>query len=109
VPAKCEPTGSRACVAPLEPQPFPRKRWRKPRVGGCQTAALFPQWRSNMFNGALAGRALWCLTLVGDGLVAPEALFAELGERIRDVRQGHDGALYLLTDDEAGRIVRIHT
>ncbi len=70
-------------------------------------AALIPQWRGNLFVGALAGRALWRLTLDGDAVVHREALFDSLQERIRDVRQGPDGALYLLTDNSDGRVLRI--
>ena len=68
---------------------------------------LIPQWRGNLFVGALAGRALWRLTLDGDTVVQREALFDSLQERIRDVRQGPDGALYLLTDNSDGRVLRI--
>jgi glucose/arabinose dehydrogenase len=71
------------------------------------TGAMFPEWQGNLFMGALAGRALWRMVLSGNTVVSREALFATLGERIRDVRQGPDGALYMLTDNGAGRIVRI--
>jgi aldose sugar dehydrogenase len=67
----------------------------------------FPQWKGSVFIGALAGEALWRLTLSGNTVTAREALFGELGQRIRDVRVGADGWLYLLTDEDAGRIVRI--
>ena len=64
-----------------------------------------------MFVGALAGRGVWRLALSGEGLavevVAREVLFTELGERIRDIRQGPDGSLYLLTDGDNGRVIRI--
>ncbi len=70
-------------------------------------APLIPQWRGNLFVGALAGRALWRLTLRGDTVIAREPLFESLQERIRDVRQGPDGALYLLTDNAAGRVLRV--
>jgi glucose/arabinose dehydrogenase len=46
----------------------------------------------------LAGTALWRVELRGNVEVARERLFAELGERIRDVVQGPDGYIYLLTD-----------
>jgi aldose sugar dehydrogenase len=57
--------------------------------------------------GSLAGTALWRLALSGNSVTARERLFASLGERIRDVRQGPDGALYLLTDGSGGRILRV--
>ena len=69
--------------------------------------AGFPEWRGNLFIGALAGTALWRIVLSGDTVVQREALFSELGERIRDVRQGPDGWLYLVTDGGAGRVLRI--
>jgi glucose/arabinose dehydrogenase len=71
------------------------------------TGAMFPEWQGHLFMGALAGQALWHLTPDGNTITAREALFGSLGERIRDVREGPDGALYLLTDSSAGRIVRI--
>jgi len=71
------------------------------------TGSMFPEWQGNLFVGALAGQALWRVALNGDKVVSREPLFASLGERIRDVTQGPDGALYLLTDSAAGRIVRV--
>ena len=65
------------------------------------------QWRGDVFVGALAGRGLWHLELDGDRVVSREKLLDELGERIRDVRQGPDGLLYLLTDAADGRILQI--
>ena len=57
--------------------------------------------------GALAGQALWRIVLDGERVVSREALLTDLGERIRDVRQGPDGWLYLLTDSANGRILRV--
>ncbi len=71
------------------------------------TGDRFPEWRGNVFVGALAGRALWRLTLNGNAVASREPLFTDLNERIRDVRQGPDGWLYLLTDNTSGRILRI--
>jgi len=62
-------------------------------------------WTGNLFVGALAGTALWRLTLSGNMVTARERLFASLGERIRCVRQGPDGWLYLLTD--SGKLIRV--
>jgi glucose/arabinose dehydrogenase len=70
--------------------------------------AGFPEWRGNVFVGALAGQTLWRIVLDGSDNVASKEEVAEvkaLGKRIRHVRQGPDGWLYLLTDD--GRIVRL--
>jgi glucose/arabinose dehydrogenase len=71
------------------------------------TGELLPAWRGNLFIGALAGRMLVRLELDKDGVVSEEHLLRELNERIRDVRQGPDGALWLLTDTPAGRILRV--
>ncbi len=71
------------------------------------TGTMFPEWQGSLFVGALAGRALWRLTLDGERVTAREALYGTLGERFRDVRQGPDGALWLLTDNAKGRILRI--
>jgi aldose sugar dehydrogenase len=71
------------------------------------TGELFPQWRGNLFVGALAGQALHRLVLDGEHVVGEEKLLSDLGERIRDVRQGPDGALWLLTDHPDGRVLRV--
>ena len=69
-----------------------------------------PEFQGNIFLGALAGQALWRVVLGGaDGRqeVFRERLLAGLGERIRDVRMGPDGWLYVLTDSGAGRVMRV--
>ena len=71
------------------------------------TGTLFPDWQGNLFVGALAGQALHRLLLDGDKVVGEETLLSDLGQRIRDVRQGADGALWLLTDEAQGRILRV--
>jgi aldose sugar dehydrogenase len=71
------------------------------------TAKLFPEWARSLFTGALAGRMLVRLSLDGDTVASEERLLQNLNERIRDVRQGPDGALWLLTDNSAGRILRV--
>ena len=68
---------------------------------------LFPAWRGNLFVGGLAGQALVRLQLDGDKVVREERLLRDLGERIRDVRAGPDGALWLLTDAGNGRVLRV--
>lgn len=62
-------------------------------------------WKGNLFVGALAGAALWRITLNGNAFVSRERLLADRGERIRDVRQGPDGWLWLLTDN--GKLLRL--
>ncbi|HOX68473.1 MAG TPA: PQQ-dependent sugar dehydrogenase [Burkholderiaceae bacterium] len=69
------------------------------------TGAGFPEWQGNAFLGALAGTALWRVVLNGTAEVSRERMFAGLGERIRCVRQGPDGWLYLLTD--SGKLIRV--
>jgi len=68
---------------------------------------LFPAWRGSLFNGALKFELLSRLTLDGDKVVKEERLLEGLHERIRDVREGPEGALYLLTDNSRGRILRL--
>ena len=71
------------------------------------TGDVFPKWRGNLFVGALKFRLLVRLTLKGETIVKEEHLLKGFGERIRDVRQGPDGLLYLLTDSNDGRILRV--
>ena len=68
---------------------------------------LFPKWSGSLFTGALRGAMLVRLTLNGNTVTSEERLLQDLKERIRDVRQGPDGALWLLTDSSAGRILRV--
>lgn len=71
------------------------------------TGKLFPKWSGSLFTGALGGAMLVRLTLNGNAVTAEERLLQNLNERIRDVRQGPDGALWLLTDSSAGRLLRV--
>lgn len=71
------------------------------------TGILVPQWAGNLFVGALAGQALHRLVLDGEKVVGEEVLLKDLAQRIRDVRQGPDGALYVLTDDSNGQLIRV--
>ena len=71
------------------------------------TADAIPGWTGNLFVGGLARPGLYRLTLDGDRVTGEERLLADLRKRIRDVRQGPDGALYLLTDAPNGEILRI--
>ena len=68
------------------------------------TGNLFPEWRGNLFVGAMAGMRLVRLVLDKERVVAEEPLLADLGLRIREVRQGPDGALYVLGGDSLIRI-----
>jgi glucose/arabinose dehydrogenase len=71
------------------------------------TGDLFPAWKGSLFNGALKFQLLSRLELKDGRPVREERLLHELDWRIRDVRQGPDGAIYLLTDEADGRILRI--
>jgi glucose/arabinose dehydrogenase len=69
------------------------------------TGSLFPEWRGNLFVGAMAGRHLVRLVLDGERVVAEEKLLEELDTRIREVRQGPDGALYVLATNSLLKLV----
>lgn len=71
------------------------------------TGSLFPAWKGSLFVGGLRGTALVRLALKGERVVGEERLLLDRRERIRDVVQGPDGALYLLTDDPRGRLFKI--
>lgn len=71
------------------------------------TADLMPAWKGSAFSGALAGRMLVRLVLEGDKVVRQERLLTDLGHRFRDVQQGPDGALWLLTDAREGALLRL--
>lgn len=71
------------------------------------TGTLFPAWRGNLFVGGLAAQQLSRLVLEGERIVAEERLLVDLGARIRDVRMGPDGAVWVLTDHTDGRILRL--
>jgi glucose/arabinose dehydrogenase len=68
---------------------------------------MFPEWRGNVFIGGLSSKALVRLVMNGDRVVGEERLLTERGERIREVVQGPDGALYVLTDRAGGKLLRI--
>jgi glucose/arabinose dehydrogenase len=67
----------------------------------------FPQWRGNLFAGSLKFDLLVRLTIEDKQVVAEERLLAGRFGRIRDVRTGPDGYIYLLTDESDGRLLRL--
>lgn len=69
------------------------------------TGNLFPEWRGNLFVGAMAGRHIARLVLDGERVVAEEKLLVDREDRIREVREGPDGALYALGANALLRIV----
>ena len=71
------------------------------------TGTEFPRWRGNLFVGALAGRHLRRVVVRGRTVVLQEVMLEDRLGRIRDVRQGPDGRLWLLTDERRGALYRI--
>jgi aldose sugar dehydrogenase len=71
------------------------------------TGDLFPAWKGNAFVGGLAGQHIERLVFDGDKVVAAEKLLVDREKRVRDIRQGPDGALWVLTDEDDGEILRI--
>jgi aldose sugar dehydrogenase len=73
------------------------------------TGTAFPAWKGSLFIGGLASTNLVRLTVEGERVVGEERLLTDMQprERIRDVRQGPDGLLYLLTDNPKGRILKL--
>lgn len=67
----------------------------------------FPEWRGDLFATSLMFNYVERVDLEDGDVVGQERMFEEIGERIRDVRMGPDGSLYVLTDSEAGRVVRV--
>ncbi len=102
------PVGTGKSSAPGMEEPV---HYWKPSIGpsgmAFYTGAAIPEWQGDLFVGGLAIPQLARLTLDGDEVTGEEALLKDLGLRIRDVRQDPDGALYLLTDEEEGQILRI--
>jgi glucose/arabinose dehydrogenase len=71
------------------------------------TGSAFPEWRNSLFVGSMKDRMLVRLTLANDRVSGEEHLLKGRGQRVRDVRQGPDGALYLVTDQEQGELWKI--
>jgi glucose/arabinose dehydrogenase len=71
------------------------------------TGDAFPGWRNSLFVGSLKDMKLVRLTLDGDRVAGEEHLLADRKQRVRDVRQGPDGALYIVTDQADGELWRI--
>jgi glucose/arabinose dehydrogenase len=88
----------------------PHYVWAKsPAISGLAFLVGQPtsKWNDSLFVGALADGSLIRLSLSGDRVVGEERLLKELGARIRDVRVGNDGSVYVLTDEENGRLLRL--
>ena len=101
------PEAQGSSVQGMEP---PHYVWlQSPAISGMAfyDADTFPQWRHSLFIGALKDRELIRLKLDGDQIVSEERLLGELDERIRDVRVGPDGYVYVLTDGSNGALLRV--
>lgn len=88
----------------------PNHVWEKsPGLSGMAfyDADRFKAWQGNVFIGALVSQELIRLEFQGDKVVHEERLLGELKKRIRDVRQGPDGYLYVLTDEEDGGLYKV--
>ena len=68
---------------------------------------LFPEWRGDLFVAEMVGRTLVRLVLDGERVIAEERLLTDLNTRIRGVNEGPDGALYVMTDGNGGKILRL--
>ena len=71
------------------------------------TSDRYPGWQGSLFIGTLRAQTLLRLQLDGTRVVKEDRLLTHLDERLRDVRQGPDGLLYLLTDNTDGRLLRL--
>ncbi|BDU16320.1 PQQ-dependent sugar dehydrogenase [Lysobacter auxotrophicus] len=94
--------------APGMEQPY--HVWEKsPGLSGMAflTGQAGSKWNDSLFLGALADGSLIRLTLDGDKITGEERLLKDLGARIRDVRVGPDGAVYVLTDETDGKLLRL--
>ena len=91
----------------LEP---PHHVWAKsPALSGMAFLVDQPasNWNNSLFLGALSDGSLIRLSLDGDRITGEERLLKELGARIRDVRVGGDGSVYVLTDEADGKLLRL--
>lgn len=104
---------SGAVISPFSERPgmvSPLHQWTPsiaPSGMALYRGSMFPGWDGDLIVTALAARCAQRLRLRDDKLVDGEVLFAELKERLRDVRVAPDGALWLLTDDAKGKVLRV--
>jgi glucose/arabinose dehydrogenase len=88
----------------------PQKYWiPSPALSGMAfyQGDRFPRWRGDVLIGALRGQALIRVRLDGDRVVGDEFMFVGSLPRVRDVRSGPDGFVYLLTDQSNGSVLRL--
>ena len=103
-----------AYVSPLTEYPGmqqPQYVWT-PSIGPSGMAFYegnkFPKWQNSLFVGALVDKEVRRLTVENQQVTAEETVFAELDARIRDIRVGPDGLLYIVTDGDPGTVIRVH-
>jgi glucose/arabinose dehydrogenase len=104
---------SGAYVSPLRSAPGvaePLTYWSR-SVGASgltiYTGKSFPEWRNALFLGTLVDEDVRMIRLEDGEVVDEQIMFSEIEERIRDVRTGPDGLLYLLTDSPQGKVIRV--
>ncbi|MFJ5158046.1 PQQ-dependent sugar dehydrogenase [Pantoea sp. NPDC088449] len=88
----------------------PLHYWKvSPAISGMAfyNSARFPQWKNSLFIGALKEKNLIRLQVNGEKVIEEQRLLEDRGERIRDVRQGPDGYLYVLTDEANGKLLKV--
>jgi len=104
---------SRALITPFTTLPGmeqPLLQWTPsiaPAGMAMYEGTLFPDWRGDLFVAGLAEKSLRRVTMDKGVPVSQEVFFTDHGQRMRDVRVGPDGALYLLTDEEQGSLLRV--
>ena len=77
-------------------------------AGFCEyRGEAFPAWQGNLFIAALAEKSVRRLVMEDGRVLSEEIMFTELDQRIREVKVGPDGHLYLLTDSENGKVLRV--
>lgn len=84
--------------------------WKvSPAISGMAfyNSAKFPTWKNSLFIGALKQQSLIRLTINGEKVTEQERLLEDRHERIRDVRVGPDGFLYVLTDESDGKLLKV--
>ncbi|MDA8952388.1 PQQ-dependent sugar dehydrogenase [Pseudomonadales bacterium] len=103
-----------AYVSPLTEYPGmqqPQHVWT-PSIGPSGMAFYegnkFPKWQNSLFVGALVNKEVRRLTVENQQVTAQETMFAELDARIRDIRVGPDGLLYIVTDGDPGTVIKVH-
>ncbi|MDA8702455.1 PQQ-dependent sugar dehydrogenase [Pseudomonadales bacterium] len=103
-----------AYVSPLTEYPSmqqPQHVWT-PSIGPSGMAFYegnkFPKWQNSLFVGALVNKEVRRLTVENQQVTSEETVFAELDARIRDIRVGPDGLLYIVTDGDPGTVIKVH-